>query len=145
MAILGIIGEYRRKLVEYMHEEKYPTTPAEFKALNDILDDRYISLAPVEVDLLITYYEFDSKVVQIVGHILTRFPLRDGDTDSYFYAYDVLIYGEEYPYNNRPVIYKRYMDCSRIIEYKLLDNTDAPLLINWHWLDDSLKKKLFGV
>jgi len=141
--MLSAIGEARKKLMLGM-PGSYGGGP--YTRDSVILEDSYVLNLPFDTDILLTYMEYERSIERLVVQF-KRFLSPDivGRSASY---YSMSVSGVEHSNFmetgwKRVRAYQDGMSLTCIIEYKLLDSIDAPLIINWHWLAPSLKKRLF--
>jgi len=111
------------------------------------LDDKYVRGIPFDTYVSIThmapFHFVERDIVKVTS--CEELSLSDKPCPHYM----VTEYGTELGVTelgisfhiDRP--YQRTIALCRIIEYKVLEELDAPLLINWFWLSDTLKKRLF--
>jgi len=146
---LSLAGVYRGKLVELLHHSGLGLDDAmqEYR-LEQILDDDYIRAIPIDVYLLMTFMGYDSEISRNIVQVRRIFHAQEKSwgvsRDVYFISFEV--YGTDTLFSEAgdKLSYYRELRCNRIIEYKTLDIADAPFFINWYWLSESIKSKLFG-
>jgi hypothetical protein len=142
---LSLIGTYRKKLMEYLHEDWDDTD----KSLVCILDDEYIRGIPHDTDILLTFKTLRGAFVQNIVRVDKLHRMGDSGKISAYYVFKVYgvddLLGDMSISRYRQMPIKKTIDCTHILEYKVLDVSEAPLYINWYWLAPSMKKKLFKV
>jgi hypothetical protein len=142
---LSLAGTYRKKLREYLHEDWDDTDTT----LVCTLDDEYIRSIPLDTDILLTFKTLRGHIVQNIVRVDHLHRLGDsGKTSAYYtvkvYGVDTL-FGDTSVSRSRKIPNIKSVRCVDILEYKILDVTEAPLFINWYWLAPSMKRKLFKV
>jgi hypothetical protein len=142
---LSLAGTYRKKLREYLHEDWDDTD----HSLVCTLDDEYIRSIPLDTDILLTFKTLRGHIVQNIVRVDKLHRLGDSGKISAYYEFKVYgidtLFGDTSIISSRKMPIIRTIRCIDILEYKILDVTEAPLFINWHWLAPSLKRKLFKV
>ena len=132
---LSLIGTYREALMIYA---KDPTIAC-------VLDDTYARGIPHDTDILLTCKTLMGRIVQGIVRVDHLRRLGDMGKISAYYEFKVYgvdnLFGAVIPSRKLPVI--KTVQCVDIIEYKILDVSEAPLFINWYWLATSLRRKLF--
>jgi hypothetical protein len=146
MAItLSLVGTYRKKLMEYLHEDWDDTD----QSLVCTLDDDYVRGIPLDTDILLTFLGYSGDNRQGIVRVKKLHSM--GYSGKISACYEFYFYGADIEsvlslsHVNSAIRATKHIDCTDIIEYKILDVSEAPLFINWYWLSSSMKVKLFDV
>jgi len=147
---LSLVGRYRKKLMEYLPKEYIEDTDIKGQSLVCTLDDYYIRGIPHDTDIVITFLSLNADIMRGIVQVKKLHSHRLGDSGKISGCYAFYFYGADiesmisFLHDSSATHEIGHIDCTRILEYKVLDVTNAPLYINWHWLAPSMKKKLFG-
>lgn len=140
---LSQIGIYRKKLMEYLHEDWDDTD----QSLVCTLDDDYVRGIPLDTDIVLTFKTMRGAFVQNIVQVDKLHRMGDSGKISAYYVFKVYgvdnLFGDTSISRSRKMPTLKTIDCCRIIEYKPLDISEAPLFINWYWLAPSMKRKFF--
>jgi hypothetical protein len=133
-----LISTYRKQLVVLKNSERYMYT-IDFIS---VLDDEYIRSIPLDEYLVVFFLGMNSRYANSIIKT-TRITNLDDDRTP------CLVHGVLHGSDNPQLIDTSYsiswsMSSTRIISYKLLDISEAPLFINWY-LTSSMKGMLFRV
>jgi hypothetical protein len=146
---LSLVGRYRKKLMEYIPKYHIEDTDYKNQSLVCTLDDYYVRSIPLDTDILITLLVHSGDIGQGIVRIKKLHSMCDSGKISA--CYDLDFYGVNidsvlsFAHYSSTLRATKNVDCTSIIEYKVLDVSEAPLFINWYWLASSMKEKLFGV